>query len=252
MMRGQPNHPQAAGVDKRSAEHTDMAWSRLISSEQSVVVRRPIEEMFNLLLSAPAWSSGIIGFVDESPPDAPYSLWRYKVSGLTGGVWYRNRVVTQEPPRRLGVVWRPLGVIPMGYTCDYDYTLTPVSDNSVTVTSRTVVRISYLNPHYWSLRASKVRARHHQWLLDFGVWAESYEGTIPIPIETSTSEAAERARQSRPRQALHLGALVTGAILLSWMWNIWPFFILGVVVEALCVLDSFASNRNEKTLITTE
>jgi hypothetical protein len=49
----------------------------MTSSEESVIAKRRIEEMFELLLSVPAWSSSVIAVVDESPPDAPLSSsWR--------------------------------------------------------------------------------------------------------------------------------------------------------------------------------
>ena len=204
--------PAAAGDRDGGSEHPAMALSRLISSEQSVTVERPIDQVFDLLRSAPAWSNSVLAVVDESPPDAPYSLSRCKIGCQTSSMWLRSHIVTQEPPRRLGFEWRCLGVIRLGQRGEGEYILIPSADGSVALTIRSVLRLPLLNPLYWPVRASKVQARQQRSLHDFGEWAQSYQGAIPVPIETTHSQAVEHARQARPRRTRNVLAVLTASI----------------------------------------
>jgi hypothetical protein len=92
--------------------------------ETTFAVPLPRAAVYDLLRNDLTMSGRVTDAIDDSPPDAPGTVWRMRVRTRNSACWIRSRVLVDQPPDRLDATSAPTAVWARRLVTECSYRLT--------------------------------------------------------------------------------------------------------------------------------
>jgi hypothetical protein len=167
-----------------------LGYDRTAQLEATFTVDLPPDRVYQLLRGEAGTNEGVTDVIDESPPDAPGTVWRLRVQIGGSARWIRSRVVVDEPPVRLDVTCASTRPLLKRFETVCSYVLRPGTAGDTLVAMTVLTPAGAGNRLLRPRNESQLRER-----LEIGArqWAARVSGDASAPVAERTVRVYGRA-----------------------------------------------------------